>query len=370
MKVLQTTLLTGPYDYDPAVLPRAEFDGRLARVRAAFAAQGAAALLVHGYGGDYGALNYLTGFAPKLGTALALVPMDGPIRLLVSGADLMLPYAKRLTWVEDVRTLANVPKLVLDWLDPASEVTLASWGAATLPHQIHRGIEAALRPAGRIVALDKALDPIRRAKSPRELELMRAANRILGAAATALTEAARAGSGNRAAALAAERAAVAAGAQDVRVLVGARPGGPPLPLDGPEDVATDPLLAAIFVQYVGYWAEGLVTAASAPGQATARAEAALTAMLREVRPGATGAALMRAAATRLAPYAPHRMTDGTAGTAIGLSLEEGVLGGDAALVPGGVYALHAGAQGEASDAAIVSATVAVTADGADILWRR
>src|SRR5271168_2408125 len=107
MRQLQTTLLTGPFDWEPALLPRQEFEERLAHVRAAVSAAGAGALIVHGDARDYGALNYLTGFVPKLAPAVALVPLEGPIRILASGADLMLPWAKRLTWVEDVRTLAN-----------------------------------------------------------------------------------------------------------------------------------------------------------------------------------------------------------------------------------------------------------------------
>ena len=88
MRVLQTTLLTGPYDWDPAVLPREEFAARLERVRAVLDGAGIGALLVHGHAGDYGALNYLTGFVPKLGPAFALVPREGPIRLVVAGTPL------------------------------------------------------------------------------------------------------------------------------------------------------------------------------------------------------------------------------------------------------------------------------------------
>jgi hypothetical protein len=52
MRVLQTTLLTGPYDWNAALLPRAEFDARLRMVRTALAAASPGALLVHGYDGD------------------------------------------------------------------------------------------------------------------------------------------------------------------------------------------------------------------------------------------------------------------------------------------------------------------------------
>lgn len=368
MQVLQTTLLTGPYDWDQAVLPRAEFDARLKTVRAAVAAAGAGALLVHGYAGDYGALNYLTGFVPKLGPALALVPLEGGIRLIVSGTELMLPQAKRLTWVEDVRPFAAVPKLVADWLGERGAGTLATWGEATLVHGLYRGIAASVRPLS-MVALDPALDPIRRRKSPRELDLMRAACFMLDAAAAALAAAARRGAGTRTAALAAERAAVAQGAQDVRVLVSLRAGGTPAPLDGPDDLPVDPLLAAIAVQHAGYWAEGSFTVAKSRGAALAAAENALAAVLREARAGASGAALLRAGLSGLAPLAPHPAMAGAAGHGIGLSLEEGPrLGGADTLAAGATYALRVGARGAGADVGLVSAMIVVNDTGAENLW--
>jgi Xaa-Pro aminopeptidase len=369
MRVLQTTLLTGPYDWNAALLPRAEFDARLKEVRAALAAAGPGALLVHGYAGDYGALNYLTGFVPKLGPALALVPREGGIRLIVSGTALMMPQAKLLTWVEDLVPFANVPKLVAAWLEERGGGTLATWGDATLAHGLYRGIAAAIRPLGSLVALDPALDPIRRRKSPRELDLMRAACAMLDAAVAALAAAARRGAGARSAALAAEAAAIAKGAQDVRVLVNVTPGGVPLPIDGPDDLPLDPLLAAVAVQHAGYWAEGAITVAKAPGAAQAAAETALAAVLRAARAGASGAALLRTGLASLAPLAPDPAMAGVVGHAIGLSLDEGPpLEGEAALEPGATYALRLGAHGAGADAALVSAMVHVNDTGAEILW--
>ena len=367
MQVLQTTLLTGPYDWDGAVLPRAEFDARIAMVRAALAAAGAGALVVHGFAGDYGALNYLTGFVPKLGPALALVPLEGEMRLIVSGTELMLPQAKKLTWVEDVRPFGNVPKLVADWLGERKGASVATWGGTSLANGLYRGITAAVGP---LVALDAALDPIRRQKSPRELDLMRAACGMLEAGLAALTAAARGGAGARSAAIAAERAAIAKGAQDARALVSVRPGGTPLPVDGSEDRVLDPLLATLAVQHAGYWAEGSITAAASRGPALAAAETARAAMLREARAGTSGASLLRAGLAEMTPLAPHPAMAGAAGNGIGLSLDEGPrLDGDAALDPGATYVLRAGARGAGADAALVSAMVAVTDGGAEILWQ-
>jgi len=365
MKVLQTTLLTGPYDWEANVLPREEFEGRLARIRTALKDAGAVALLVHGHAGDYGALNYVSAFTPKLGPALALVSAEGDMRLLVGGSDLMIPQAKRLTWVDDVQPFANVPKRVADWLGAKKGGTVAAWGTGSLAHGIQRGIAAAVGP---LQPMDAILDPIRRRKSPRELQLVRRASEILGSAMSSLIAAARGGAGARSAALAAECAAIAAGAQDARTLASLSPGGAPLPLDGPEDRVLDPLLAAVAVQVAGYWAAGTVTVSKRGGAALGRAEAALAAMLEAARPGATGAALRQAAAQKLAPFSLHLALNGTLCNAIGLSLDEGPLADADTLEPGATYALRVGAAGEGGDAAIVSAMIAIGDTGASVLW--
>ncbi len=116
MRMKSTALLTGPYDWDPELVPLAEFEARLAAVRRVLAESGATALLVHGHSVDHGALAYLTGFMPKLGPAFALVPLEGPIRVLASGGPGMVSSAKRLTWVEDVRPLSNLRNALNEWL--------------------------------------------------------------------------------------------------------------------------------------------------------------------------------------------------------------------------------------------------------------
>jgi Xaa-Pro aminopeptidase len=349
MQVLQTTLLTGPYDWDKALLPKAEFDDRLARIRAAMAAD---ALLVHGHAFDYGALAYLTGFVPKLGLALALVPNTGEPRLIVSGTALMLTQAKLLTWVDDVRSAANVPKLVAEWVGETGARRLALWGAGAMADGLHRGIANAVRPLAEIVAADDALDAVRRRKSPRETSLTREAARILGRAATRFAASLAGGAGARSAALAAEGEAFALGAQDVRIMASAHPGGPPLPIDGPEDRMLDPLLAGIAVQYAGYWAEAALTVASRADGAPAHAAAALGAVVRAAKPGAAVGALERIAA-------PHALRV----TAIGLSLEEGRLSGAAVLEAGATYVLRVSAEG-----ALAGAMIAVAKDGTETLW--
>jgi Xaa-Pro aminopeptidase len=345
MRILESTLLTGPYDWEERILPRSEYEARLERVRAAMAQAGASALAVHGHPGSYGELVYLTGFTPKLGATLALVPREGPLRILAPGTPKMMDIAKRLTWIDDVRPLGNVPKNVAEFVGEGSN-TLATWAFATLPQGLYSGIGGALAPRN-MLPLDQVLDGVRRHKSPRELELISGAARFLAKATDAFAASLRAGNGVRNAALAAERAAIAAGAQDARAMASLSPGGVPLPLDAAGDERVlDPANAGIAVQNHGYWASGYVSVARKPGAARARAREALAAALRDARSGA-------------------RLPGGVAANTIGLSIEEGP---GSPLEAGAVYALTASAT-EGREISYASALVAVNENGCDVLWQ-
>jgi Xaa-Pro aminopeptidase len=374
MRMMNTALLVGPYDWDPALVPRSEFETRLSVVRRVLAERGATALLVHGHSVEHGALAYLTGFVPKLGPAFALVPLDGSIRILASGGPGMMSSAKLLTWVEDVRPFANLRNALSEWFNNLARdgrVILGLWGGKAMAQRPYVAIAAAIQPFGKIIEMDDPLDAVRRHKSVRELHLLRQSCRILATACDTFARALADGATARSAALAAERAAFALGAQDVRILASARNGGPPLPFDGPGDVRIAPLLACLAVRFVGYWSEGLITVGTGPNGALVRAEAALAAMLQEARPGVTSNNLVQAATKHLPPYKFHSLLESAIGNSIGLSLEESpILSHDenSRLEQGGVYTLRCGALGESSDNAVVSAMVAVNGTGIDVLW--
>jgi hypothetical protein len=344
MRILESTLLTGPYDWEERILPRSEYDARLECVRAAMTQAGTSALAIHGHPGSYGELVYVTGFTPKLGATLALVPREGPLRILAPGTPKMMDIAKRLTWIDDVRPLGNVPKNVAEFVGEGN--TLATWAFASLPQGLHSGIGGALGPS-KMLPLDQVLDAVRRRKSPRELELIRGAARLLAKATDAFAASLRGGKGVRSAALAAERAAIAAGAQDARAMASLSPGGVPLPLDAASDERVlDPANAGIAVQNHGYWASAYVTVARKPGAAHTRAREALAVALASARGGA-------------------HLPDGIAASAIGLSLEEGP---GNPLETGAVYAVTSSAA-DGRETAYASAIVTVTEKGREVLWQ-
>jgi Xaa-Pro aminopeptidase len=378
MLTMNTALLVGPYDWDETLLPRAEFDARVAAAGKMVAQRGHVGLVVHGAAEENGPLAYLTGFTPKLGSGFALVAPGKPIRIIVPGSSQMIESAKRLTWVEDLKPLRDVGKDIATWIGEVApggngRASLGLWGGATMAGGMFGRISGALKDVATLEDTDIAMDSLRRRKSPRERELMRRAARALSAAVDAFTAARGDGKTTRAAGIAAERSAYAAGAQDARVMASFGAGGPPLPLDGSDEKKLDPCLAYFAVRFAGYWADGCVTLASTPNGAMAKTAEALAAVVAAVKPGISGNDLAGIAAAKLGSgYRRHTALPAGIGSSIGLSLVEAPdfnEDREARLEEGGVYALKVGASGEGADNALGSALVAIENGKTEVLWR-
>ncbi len=216
MYTLHPTLLIGPADWDEVRQPREEFSARIEALwRLAPDADGA---IVYGSPCRHGELAWLTHLTPKLEASLALIPRVGAPTLLVGGGVNMLPAAKPLTWVDELKPLRDAGKTVAEWARALSVRRLVLIGGGAMPTTLRRAITDGVGPD---IAWHDATPDVRRimrAKSPRELGLVREACATLGAAVTALAESWRDGAGATAAVLAAEHAAIRHGAQDARTL--------------------------------------------------------------------------------------------------------------------------------------------------------
>lgn len=366
MRVTQPAVLVGPYDWDEKLLPRAEFAAREKQVAAKIADRGLDGLVVYGNKIDNAALAYLTNFEPKIESGIALLGKDGKVRVHGAGNPQMMVNARRLTWVEDVRPLRDPAKNIAEWAQETGAATLGLWATEAMPGDLLPRIEAGL--GRKLVDVSASLDALLREKSPVALRLEREACTMLGKAASAMTEWFHGASG-REAAIAAEKAAADAGAQDARVLISLGKGGTPTAIDYPEGGKLDPLLAYLAVRHAGYWAEGFLTLASQPHDTVARTRAALEAMLAIAKAGTSVAELRNAAQAALGGLPVHPATRKPA-IGIGLMLEEREAepGGVAKLEAGRVYSLRAGAHVSVADNALLSAMVVPKAGGVEILW--
>ena len=142
MLAMNPTLLVGPADWNAARMPKAEF---VARADALWRdLPSATGVIVYGDRVNHAELAYLTNFTPKLEAALALIPRDGTPHLLVGGGVNMLPAARPLTFIEDLRPLRNVGKTVAEWARAHGGGAPVVIGSAFMPYGLHQDIAAAL----------------------------------------------------------------------------------------------------------------------------------------------------------------------------------------------------------------------------------
>ncbi|OFZ98882.1 MAG: hypothetical protein A3H35_08320 [Betaproteobacteria bacterium RIFCSPLOWO2_02_FULL_62_17] len=369
MQTMHSTLLIGHYDWEPQHLPKEEFDARLAELWKRLPAN-AAAIAAFGDRRSNSELVYLTNFVPKLRDALAIIPRSGEARLYVAGAGNMMPIAARQTWISTPpRPLSEPGKALAEW-KAAINAPIAFVGGENLRLALRNSVDElvdaeAARQAGEVIRA------LMRNKRPRELAVIRQGCAILRAMADKLKEAHGAGRGVTAAVIEAERVGNKMGAQEVRSLLSLDGGRTLRPFLVPVDKVVDPLQAFLSVRFNGYWAEGHVSLSTAANPAADKARAALQGLVGAARAGAKAADLDKKLKDGLAGSREHPVTAGSVGTGIGLSLEEAprlsVSSGET-LQAGDVCSLRAGVSDEGGHHAIVSAMVAVTASGSEVLW--
>jgi Xaa-Pro aminopeptidase len=364
MLAMNPTLLVGPSDWDAAKMPKEEFAVRVGALwRDHPAASGA---IVYGDRANHSELAYLTNFTPKLEAALALIPRDGTPQLLVGGGVNMLPAARPLTFVADLRPLRNVGATVAQWAREQRGGAPILIGSAFMPHALHQEIASALESR----AEDKTVElrGLMGRKSARELAALREACATLNAAVTAMRTAQSFGAGATAAVLAGEHAANRRGAQDVRTLFSLDGGRTLRPFETLVERAVDPLQVYVAVRKLGYWAEGFAVLAASSHPCAVRAETVLRAAVTRMQAGESCGDLARSIAQDGPPL--HPVTTPVVGNAIGLALEEHPLiaaGCEDKIEPGGVYSLRVGLSDQRG-LAIVSAMIAVHEQGNEVLW--
>jgi hypothetical protein len=349
------TLLIGPSDWDEARAPRAEFDRRIDALWAAF--PNASQAIVFGSAARHAELAYLTHFVPKLEPGIALLTRDGQHKLLFGGGPNMIGAMQPLTFITDMAPLNALAKFIAGWRSPL----LIGGGAMT--SAVRKTIDDAT--GGSAQDATAHVHGMMRQKSPSELAAMRDACAVLSNAMAAIRAAVHAGSGATTALLAGERAAIDAGAQDVRTLISFDGGRTLRPFEVLVDRPVEPLQLYVAVRKFNHWGEGFASIAHDAQPAAALAALLLDNALSAIRPGVPVSQLTKIMAVG-SPYRPHPVTENTPVAAIGLSLDAPL---PAMLAPGDVLSVRAGLTDGAAQHAIVSAMVAVKDNGADVLWR-
>lgn len=206
---------------DPAEVPTAEWDDRLAAVRADLAAEGADVGLVYGDTYSSDDIAYLTNLCIYWNEGMMAVRPDGPPVLLTKLSPRVFPWMRLTSRAEDIRSGRRFGALVAGLLEESEPGTVGLVGAARWPAAVVEEVTAAL-PGWTVCPLGPLIRDRRAVPSRAEEALLRTACTALGTAAAA---AARPGltAAGRVSEL--ERRLRGAGFLDVRAAVTAAPDG-------------------------------------------------------------------------------------------------------------------------------------------------
>lgn len=349
------TLLIGPADWEPARMPQAEFERRIGALWQAAPEAGRA--IVYGDAAHHAELAYLTNLTPKLEASVAVLARGKAPRLFVGGGPNMLGAARPLTWIADVVPLKDLGEALKT--DTGASLLI---NAGNMPTALRRTVGEAPDAAPRLWEL-------MRHKSPAELAAIRAACDALESAMNAIAAAHRSGKGVTAAVLAGERAANAAGAQDVRTLFSLDRGRTLMPFAGLVEHHIEPLQVYVAIRRFNYWAEGFAAFSAQLTPAAAKASELLQAALAAIRPGVGTRVIAQTLETARGDYQTHPVTERAFAGPVGLTLEERPhTDMPGTFEAGEVYSVKIGLTDGGEQHAIVSAMISPCDDGNKMLW--
>lgn len=301
-----SVLKRGCSAWDPAAVPQGEFQARLDGVRREMARRDLDALVIYGDNYSFADLCYLTNYFPKVRGGIAIVPREGAITMLLNIGSRDVPFAKTLTWVDDVQASNLVgsdgAKLIKEKGFAKAKLGLADSGHGFLLPQLEdmkRALpDATWRDCNDMVA------PLRLAKTARELHAMAEAGQLLREVIAGSARYIKAGRKEYEVVADIDRLARDSGAEDIRILAGASRLNPP----SFKQTASVGGHWAVYlaIQHERYWAEaGRTFILADDGKiqpAYQRAQEIVAAMARQLKPSGAVAALDDAARKELGEF--------------------------------------------------------------------
>ena len=250
-----SVLKRGCSTWNPKEVPQAEFQARLDAVRDEMARQNFAALVIYGDNYSFADLCYLTNYFPKVRGGIAVVPRVGALSLLLNIGSRDVPFAKTLTWVEDVRASNNVgadgAKLLKEkGLETAQVGLMDSGNGFPLP-QLEEMKGALPNVSWR--RCDALMVSQRLVKTALELGVMRAAGRLLNTVCSEAERFIKPGRKEYEIVADIDRLARDQGAEDIRILAGETRLNPPS--FKRSTAVGDHWAVYLAVQHERYWSE-------------------------------------------------------------------------------------------------------------------
>ena len=217
-----SVLKRGCSTWDKQQMPEEEYQRRLESLRQQIARQGLDALVIYGDNYNYADLCYLTNYFPKVRGGIGIIPRSGPIALLLNIGSRDVPFAKSLTWVDDVRASGQVGRdaaeiLKQKGLGRAKVGVMDSGKGFPLP-QLEELKESL--PQVKWQPSHSVLQQMRLQKSARELAALRQAGRVLNEICHEAQEFIQQGRKEYEVVADIDRLARDKGVEDIRILVG------------------------------------------------------------------------------------------------------------------------------------------------------
>ena len=301
-----SVLKRGCSTWNPRQLPAEVFQARLHAVREQMKQRNLDALVIYGDNFSFADLCYLTNYFPKVRGGIAVVPREGAISVLLNIGSRDVPFAKTLTWVEDVRASnlvgADGAKLIKEKGFENAKIGLADSGQGFPLPQLEE-MKAAL-PEVTWQNCDTLLQPLRLVKSAQELTAMREAGGLLREILDGAREFVRKGRKEFEIVADIDRLARDKGAEDIRILAGESRLNPP----SFKQAATVGSHWAIYlaVQHERYWAEAgrtlILSEHPKIAEAYQRTQEIVAAMASQLKPSGTVAAIDETARRELGEF--------------------------------------------------------------------
>jgi Xaa-Pro aminopeptidase len=236
-------------------MPQIEYQGRLESLRQQMAQQGLDGLVIYGDNYAYGDLCYLTNYFPKVRGGIGIIPLSGSPSLLLNIGSRDVPFAKSLTWVDDVRASGQLGRDGAEVLKEKglaqSKVGLVDSGKGFPLPQLEELKEGL--PQVRWQSSHSILQSMRLRKSARELAALRQAGLVLNEICGAAGEYIKSGRKEYEIVADIDRFARDKGVEDIRILAGEKRLQPPS-FKMTANVG-DHWALHLAIQHERYWAE-------------------------------------------------------------------------------------------------------------------
>jgi Xaa-Pro aminopeptidase len=301
-----SVLKRGCSTWDEELAPRGEFQSRLDAARREIARLNLDAAVIYGDNYSFADLCYLTNYFPKVRGGIAVLPRHGAVSLLLNIGSRDVPFAKTLTWVDDVRASNQVgadgAKLLKEKGLDKAKLGLADSGRGFPLPQLEE-MKAAL-PEVIWTACDALVAPLRQEKTARELAAMRAAGRVLREICDEARNYIKPGRKEYEIVADIDRLARDKGAEDIRILAGEKRLQPPSFKQA--GALANHWAVYLAVQHERYWAEAGRTYMLADNEkvksAYSKAQTVVERMAAHLRPGSDVAAIDDAARKQLGEF--------------------------------------------------------------------